>query len=83
MGNILQKSTAWQEPKKDLAVFGRWITHDSHHVLLNSLNGNECREDIFNIRVFKNSLLYTFVVSNYTAIRSLYRIQLVQTYDLF
>ena len=29
-GNILQKSTAWQEPEKVSAVFDNWIIHDFH-----------------------------------------------------
>ena len=31
MGNILQKSTAWQEPEKVSAVFGYGTNHDLHH----------------------------------------------------
>ena len=30
MGNILQKSTAWQKPEKVSAMFGDWIIHDFH-----------------------------------------------------
>ena len=31
MGNIVQKSTAWQEPEKVSAIFGYWTNHDLHH----------------------------------------------------